>query len=52
MPTAGISIYEPAAFVEGGYEPNWAATINISRKYQARVWNAVKPSLEQRITMK
>jgi hypothetical protein len=39
---------EPTAFLEGGYEPNWATTINISKQYQAQVWNAIKPVLQQR----
>jgi hypothetical protein len=39
---------EPTAFLEGGYEPNWAATFNISQQYQAQEWNALKPVLQQR----
>jgi hypothetical protein len=38
---------EEEAFVEGGYEPNWAATLNISRQFQARAWNAIEPILRQ-----
>ena len=38
---------EPTAFLEGGYEPNWAATLNISRQFQARVWAAAEPILRQ-----
>jgi hypothetical protein len=39
---------EPTAFLEGGYEPRWAATLNISQQYQAKVWDAIKPILQQR----
>jgi hypothetical protein len=39
---------EATAFLDGGYEPNWAATINISKQYQAQVWKAIKPVLQQR----
>jgi hypothetical protein len=39
---------EPTAFPEGGYEPQWAATINISQQYQAKVWNAIQPILQER----
>jgi hypothetical protein len=39
---------EPDAFIEGGYEPQWAATVNISRQYQERVWDAIKPVLAPR----
>jgi hypothetical protein len=39
---------EATAFPEGGYEPQWAATINISKQYQAHVWQAVQPVLQAR----
>ena len=38
---------EPEAFMEGGYEPNWAATLNISRQFQSRVWAAAEPILRK-----
>jgi hypothetical protein len=37
---------EPTAFIEGGYEPNWAATLNVSKQYQVKVWDAIKPVLQ------
>jgi hypothetical protein len=40
---------EPAAFLEGGYEPGWAATLNISRQFQPRAWAAIEPILRQRL---
>jgi hypothetical protein len=45
----GFILYlpEPEAFIEGGYEPNWAATLNISRQFQGRVWAAIEPRLRQ-----
>ena len=48
----GFFLYlpEPSAFEEGGYEPNWAATLNISRQLQGRVWDAIEPVLRQRVT--
>jgi hypothetical protein len=47
----GFFLYlpEPAAFTEGGYEPTWAMTLNISRNYQGKVWDAIKPVLEQHV---
>jgi hypothetical protein len=38
---------EPEAFDEGGYEPGWAARLGISRRFQARVWEAIAPVLQQ-----
>ena len=48
----GFILYlpEPSAFEEGGYEPNWAATLNISRQFQGRVWDAIEPVLRERVT--
>ncbi|HXF64437.1 MAG TPA: neutral/alkaline non-lysosomal ceramidase N-terminal domain-containing protein [Caldilineaceae bacterium] len=40
---------EASAFVEGGYEPNWAATLNISRRFQERAWAAIEPVLRRRL---
>lgn len=39
---------EPDAFDEKGYEPGWAVRLGISRYFQARVWQAVAPVLQQR----
>jgi hypothetical protein len=39
---------EPDAFDEKGYEPGWAVRLGISRYFQARVWEAVSPVLQQR----
>ncbi len=40
---------EPSAFPEGGYEPNWAATLNISKQFQPLAWKAIEPVLRQRV---
>jgi hypothetical protein len=41
---------EPDDFDEGGYEPGWALRLGISRHFQARVWAAIMPVLQdQRI---
>jgi hypothetical protein len=42
---------EPAAFIEGGYEPTWATTINISKQFQGKVWDSIKPVLEKRVAI-
>jgi len=34
---------EPEAFAEGGYEPGWAVNLNISRQFQPRAWQAIRP---------
>ena len=36
---------ENDAFDEGGYEPGWAVTLNISRNFQQRVWELIEPGL-------
>lgn len=36
---------EATAFLEGGYEPNWAATLNISPHFQTQAWEAIQPLL-------
>ena len=36
------------AFDEGGYEPGWAVALQISRRFQERVWNLIEPRLRSR----
>jgi neutral ceramidase len=37
---------EPSAFPEGGYEPNWALSLGISKQFQPRVRQAIEPVLQ------
>lgn len=37
---------EPGAFPEGGYEPHWAVSLNISQQFQPRVRAALEPVLQ------
>ena len=39
---------EPSAFPEGGYEVDWAVSLNISAQLQPRVRTAITPMLQQR----
>jgi len=45
----GWLVYLPApeAFHEGGYEPGWATRLGISQHFQARVWEAIAPMLQE-----
>lgn len=38
---------EPGAFPEGGYEPHWAVSLNISKQFQPRVRAAIEPVLQK-----
>jgi hypothetical protein len=40
---------EPSAFPEGGYEVDWAVSLNISAQFQLRVRAAVAPVLQARM---
>ena len=40
---------EPSAFPEGGYEVDWAISLNISAQFQLRVRAAVAPVLQARM---
>lgn len=42
---------EPSAFPEGGYEVDWAVSLNISAQFQPRFRVAVTPILQQRAAM-
>lgn len=39
---------EPSAFPEGGYEPHWAVSLNISKQFQPRMRAAIEPVLQGR----
>ncbi len=40
---------EPSAFPEGGYEVDWAVSLNISAQFQPRFRAAITPILQQRV---
>jgi len=40
---------EPGAFPEGGYEPHWAVSLNISKQFQPRVRAAIEPVVQSGI---
>ncbi len=40
---------EPSAFDEGGYEPGRADQLGISPHFQARVWDAIQPIVQQQV---
>jgi neutral ceramidase len=47
----GWQLYLPplSAYLEGGYEVNWATNLGLSPKLQDRIWDAIHPTLRQHV---
>ncbi len=49
--TNGFLLYlpEPEDFPEGGYEPNWAVSLGLSKQFQPRFRQAIEPVLQKHV---